>query len=82
MLMDGFWSPDDYYGFMNTFVYEDEKVVLDKYTIIEASRKWEVYNWLQYFSRKSISEEFENSGFRVETYYSDVAGTPWSYNFV
>ncbi|MEE4311827.1 MAG: methyltransferase domain-containing protein, partial [candidate division KSB1 bacterium] len=34
--LNGFWSPNRYYGFLNTFVYDEEKVVLDKYTIIEA----------------------------------------------
>jgi SAM-dependent methyltransferase len=35
-LLDGFCSPNKYYGFLNTFKYEKENVVLDKYTIIEA----------------------------------------------
>jgi 2-polyprenyl-3-methyl-5-hydroxy-6-metoxy-1,4-benzoquinol methylase len=70
----GFWSPDDYYGFVNTFKYEKEKVILDKYTIIEESRKRVVYNWLQYFSKDSIRKEFEENGFKVEEVYSDVAG--------
>jgi cyclopropane fatty-acyl-phospholipid synthase-like methyltransferase len=49
-LLDGFWSRNKYYGFLNTFIYEQEKVVLDKYTLIEVSRARTVYNWLQYFS--------------------------------
>ena len=43
-LLEGFWSPSQYYGFLNTFKYEKEKVILDKYTIIEADRKRTVYN--------------------------------------
>jgi cyclopropane fatty-acyl-phospholipid synthase-like methyltransferase len=74
-LLDGFWSPGKYYGFLNTFKYEKEKVVLDKYTIIEKSRRRTVYNWLQYFSQGSLGAEFERSSFRIEGYYSDVAGT-------
>ena len=70
----GFWSPDDYYGFVNTFKYEKEKVILDKYTIIEESRKRVVYNWLQYFSKESLIKEFEANGFKVEEVYSDIAG--------
>ncbi|MDD5596314.1 MAG: class I SAM-dependent methyltransferase [Victivallaceae bacterium] len=79
-LHDGFWAQGDYYGFMNTFKYENEKVVLDKYTIVEADKTWQVYNWLQYFSLESISREFENNGLRVAEYYSDVAGEPYSEN--
>jgi hypothetical protein len=72
--LNGFWSPEDYYCFVNTFKYEEEKVILDKYTIIEESRKRVVYNWLQYFSRDSLRKEFEENGLRVEELYSDVAG--------
>ena len=74
--LNGFWSPDDYYCFVNTFKYDNEKVVLDKYTVIEESRKRMVYNWLQYFSEDSLRNEFEENGFKVEELYSDVAGKP------
>jgi 2-polyprenyl-3-methyl-5-hydroxy-6-metoxy-1,4-benzoquinol methylase len=72
--LSGFWSPEDYYCFVNTFKYEEEKVILEKYTIIEESRKREVYNWLQYFSEDSLRKEFEENGFKVEEIYADVAG--------
>jgi 2-polyprenyl-3-methyl-5-hydroxy-6-metoxy-1,4-benzoquinol methylase len=76
-LLNGFWSPNKYYGFLNTFKYENEKVVLDKYTIIEASRTRIVYNWLQYFSPEALERELVESGFTVEKLYSDVAGLPF-----
>ncbi len=72
--LNGFWSPDDYYCFVNTFKYEKEKVVLDKYTIIEESRQRVVYNWFQCYSEDSLRSEFEGNGFKVEALYSDVAG--------
>ena len=72
--LNGFWSPDDYYCFVNTFKYDREQVILDKYTIIEETRKRVVYNWLQYFNEDSLKNEFEENGFRVEALYSDVAG--------
>ena len=72
--LNGFWSPDDYYCFVNTFKYENEKVVLDKYTIIEESRKRVVYNWFQCYSEESLRREFEENGFKVEALYSDVSG--------
>ncbi|MBN2182256.1 MAG: class I SAM-dependent methyltransferase [Sedimentisphaerales bacterium] len=77
-LLDSFWSPNKYYGFLNTFKYEKEKVVLDKYTIIEAARTWVVYNWLQYFSTETLEAEFTECGFTIEKLYSDVAGSPYS----
>jgi len=72
--LNGFWSPEDYYCFVNTFKYKQEKVILDKYTIIEELRTRVVYNWLQYFSRESLQKEFEENGFAVQGVYSDVAG--------
>ena len=76
-LLDGFWSPDRYHGFLNTFKYQDEQVVLDKYTLIEASRKRTVYNWLQFFSPETLANEFEACGFTVDELYADVAGSPF-----
>jgi len=76
--LNGFWSPEDYYGFVNTFKYAQEKVLLDKYTIIEADRTRVVYNWLQCYSQPTLRNEFETSGFEVENIYSDVAGKAFS----
>ncbi|MCP5115997.1 MAG: class I SAM-dependent methyltransferase, partial [bacterium] len=64
-----------YYGFLNTFKYDDEKVILDKYTIVEAGRTRTVYNWLQYFSPEVVQKEFEEAGFTVQSKYADVAGS-------
>jgi len=77
-LLDGFWSPNKYYGFLNIFKYEKEKVILDKYTIVIADRIKTVYNWLQYFRPEALEKEFEACGFTIEAFYSDVAGTPFS----
>ena len=76
--LDNFWSPENYYGFLNTFKYDKEKITLDKYTIIEEARTRIIYNWLQYFSQDSLRGEFEENGFKVEEFYSDVAGKPIS----
>ncbi len=76
-LLDGFWSADKYYGFLNIFKYEQEKVVLDKYTLIEASRRRTVYNWLQYFSPEGLEKEFVECGFTIEKFYGNVAGSPF-----
>ena len=72
--LNGFWSPDDYFGFVNTFKYDNEKVVLDKYTIIEEHRTRVIYNWFQHFDPASLSREVESNGFVIEEKYGDVAG--------
>lgn len=79
-LLNGFWSPHKYYDFLNTFKYLGEKVVLDKYTIVESQRTWTVYNWLQYFALEDLEREFVEAGFSIKGIFSDVAGTPYDRN--
>lgn len=73
--MDGFWSAEDYYAFMNSFVYENEYVTLDKYTIIEKNTTWSIFNWMQYFGESEIKNELKVAGFATfETHYSTPLG--------
>ena len=76
-ILNGLWSPNKYYGFLNTFKYDMEKVILDKYTLIEAHRNWTIYNWLQYFSPEGLEKEVMECGLIIEKVYSDVAGSPF-----
>ena len=75
--IDGFWSVEEYYSFMNTFKYADAKVVLDKYTIVEASRTWQVYNWLKYFSPETLKTEIQSCGLKVVELLGNVGGSPF-----
>ena len=72
-----FWSANDYYAFVNSFKYENEKVSLDKYTIVEEEKSYVVYNWFQYFSPEMLKREFENSGLTLKAIYKDVAGSEY-----
>jgi 2-polyprenyl-3-methyl-5-hydroxy-6-metoxy-1,4-benzoquinol methylase len=74
--LNGFWSPNKYYCFQNTFRYDEDKVVLDKYTIIEFEHTRQVYNWLQYFAPEDLEREFKEASLSVKEFYSDVAGSP------
>ncbi len=77
-LLNGFWSLNMYYGFLNTFKYEEEKIVLDKYTLVEAAHTRTVYNWLQYFNPEALEREFVECRFSIEQLYSNVAGLPFN----
>jgi 2-polyprenyl-3-methyl-5-hydroxy-6-metoxy-1,4-benzoquinol methylase len=79
-MLGGFWSANSYYGFLNTFKYKKEKVVLDKYTVVEENRTRTFYNWLQYFSPESLGRELKASGFEVQGTYANVAGALFSPN--
>ncbi len=76
-LLDGFWSPDRYDGFLNVFKYDKEKVILDKYTILQNNKTRVIYNWLQYFSPESLREEVKETGFVIKNIFADVAGSPF-----
>lgn len=73
-LLDHFWSPREYFGFLNTFKYDDAKVSLDKYTIIEEGCIRTIYNWLQYFEPASLAAEFAENGWDIENCLANVAG--------
>ncbi len=75
-MLDGFWAPGKYYGFLSTLKYEEARVVLDKYTIAEPGRTRRFYNWLQYFSPDSLKQEFERAGFTEMEILGNVAGDP------
>ena len=76
--MHNFWAQNDYYSFLNTFRYEEEKVSLDKYTILENSKERVIYNWLQYFDKNSLEDEFSKHGFEINNFYSNAAGKEFS----
>lgn len=76
-LMDGFWSARPYHGFLNTFRYEAEKVVLEKYTIVEAAGTREYLNWFQHYDVAGLTAEVEAAGLTVSAVHGDVAGAPF-----
>ena len=76
-MMDGFWSAAPYYGFQNTFKYEAEKVVLEKYLILERDRSSEYFNWFQHFDTGMLASEVEAAGLVVDAFHGDVAGEPF-----
>ncbi len=76
-LMDGFWASGDYFGFLTTFLYDDLKLALDRYLIVEPERTREIFNWLQYFDPESITEELTANGFEVVQVVDALTGKPW-----
>lgn len=73
-LMDDFWSAQPYYGFLNTFRYDTDRVVLEKYTIVEASGVVEYFNWFQHYDLDMLRLEIETAGLLLESAVGDVAG--------
>ncbi|MBT8351412.1 MAG: class I SAM-dependent methyltransferase, partial [Deltaproteobacteria bacterium] len=57
----------------------DEKVLLDKYTIIEANQPRRiVYNWLQHYSFDALQREFNQNNLTIRGKFANVAGEDFS----
>ena len=56
---------------------QDRAAYLDRYLVVEASRRWEVFNWLQCFDRPALEAELASAGLRVEQCLGSVAGDPF-----
>ncbi|GAB2833143.1 class I SAM-dependent methyltransferase [Actinocorallia aurea] len=76
-LMDGFWSPEPYFGFHTTFRYEHAFLSLDRYDIYEARRTRTFWNWVQYFTPATVRAELHAAGLADAEVLGDVAGSPY-----
>ena len=74
--MNGFWAAGDYVGIQNSFTYQERRLGLDRFVVVEPEETWESYNWFQYFTPESISAELNASGFNVVTLSGDLTGLP------
>ena len=77
-LMNGFWSAGDYAGFKTTHLYRDQAIGLDRYLIVTPDRTFQVYNWMQYYTPTSITEEVLTAGYSEVEIVDFATGGPWS----
>lgn len=75
-LMGGFFAPGDYVGIQRTDVYEDERVTLDRFFIVEPADCWQIFNWAQYYSPETAVAELAEAGFMVAALTGGLDGTP------
>ena len=76
--MGDFWSPDDHFVFQTTFLYDRDKIALDRYLIVAPERRFEIFNWMQYFDPEMISREVRDAGLVVEDILDVMTGAPWT----
>lgn len=76
-LMEGFWAPGQYVGIHQTMLYDEVRVALDRYTIIEPTRTRIVHNWLGHLDVDQARGELEACGLRVTEVLGDVSGAPF-----
>ena len=76
----GFWRPNPYLALSESFLYENEKVVLSQHVVTEDERK-EVYRfWTHFFSHDDISNMLSPHGFTQHSFHEDVlpVGDIWN----
>lgn len=72
----GFWKPGAHLVLEQGFAYPDN-LFLDQYIVIEGDGKISVYrNWYQDYTPETIRAELSAGGFKVESLWSDLTGTP------
>lgn len=73
----GFWKPGPHIVLEHGFDYPEQDIYLDQYIVIEGDGRLSVYNnWFQDFNQHSISAELIKAGFRVDSLWNDLLGTP------
>jgi SAM-dependent methyltransferase len=75
-MMHGFWSAGDYVGVLQSLVYEDEALTLDRYLIAEPHRTWQIFNWFQHFTIEGVTAELLAAGFEVREMAGALSGEP------
>lgn len=70
----GFWSAAPHFVFLNTFKYDDDRVFLHKYTVVEPDRVRDSYNWIQCYDPDGLGDLFAAHGLRVVETLGNVAG--------
>lgn len=74
--MSGFWAEGDYVGVHSSYVYPEEDLSLDRFTIVEPDKTWEIFNWFQHFTPEALGSELNTAGFSIECMAGDLAGAP------
>ncbi len=70
----GFWYPEEHFVFEQIVKYEDEKVILQKNTVIGKGDSFTICNYLKCFETDEILRELSENGFRTLEYFSDISG--------
>jgi 2-polyprenyl-3-methyl-5-hydroxy-6-metoxy-1,4-benzoquinol methylase len=77
----GFWRPTPYIALSESFLYEDEKVLLSQHTIIEDKNEVNSYRfWAHFYSDEDLLAIIEPYGFGNVSFHRDVLpeGDKWN----
>lgn len=76
-LFGGFFAPPPYFGFHRRFLYPEQRVVLDRFLIVEERGSSEIFNWMQFFLPEDLEREAADSGLVLVELLGDVCGRPF-----
>jgi SAM-dependent methyltransferase len=78
-LEKGFWKPGPHIVLEQGFDYPELDIYLDQSIVIEGDGRLSIYNnWFQDFNQHTIRAELIKAGFRVDSLWNDLQGTPFS----
>jgi SAM-dependent methyltransferase len=78
---EGFWRPNTHLVLEQTFSYLEDALYLDQYIVIEENGTTSTYRvWRQDYTPHTITEELKEGGFRVQSLWGDLTGSPYSNN--
>lgn len=70
---EGFWKNEPYLALSDSFVYEENKVILYQHIIIDAQDNLSVYRfWTHFFSHSDLSEILHEHNFKNLSFHEDV----------
>ena len=77
----GFWKDKPYLALSDSYLYEEEKVILYQHILVDEQENIDVYRfWTHFFSHSDLSEILNVHGFSNINFYEDVLqkGDLWS----
>jgi hypothetical protein len=76
-LDDGFWAPSPYFGKADTYKYDDECLLLDRYEITKDGQTRLFWNWTQCLTPAQVRAELTSVGFAAIDVIGDLTGAPF-----
>jgi SAM-dependent methyltransferase len=77
-LDNGFWAPSPYHGVVDTFKYDDERLLLERYVITKGGQARVFWNWTQCLTPEQVRAELAAAGFGAIDLVGDLTGAPFS----
>ncbi|MBB6481796.1 class I SAM-dependent methyltransferase [Spirochaeta isovalerica] len=69
----GFWKDSPYLALSHSFVYEEEKVILEQHVVFDDSERNRIYRfWTHYYDHGKLKQLLQQNGFTALSFHEDV----------